>query len=71
MPRGRMKHLQLVAGRIYNLLKKEAAYGPNIQHLEDFRAAQKLESSLDRRPCDRPVGQLAPATPQSADGEAR
>ncbi len=24
MPRGRMKHLQLVAGRIYNLLKKEA-----------------------------------------------
>jgi len=25
MSRGRMKHLQLVAGRIYNLLKKEAA----------------------------------------------
>jgi hypothetical protein len=28
MPQGRMKHLKLVAGRIYNLLKKEAAYGP-------------------------------------------
>ncbi|MBR1156862.1 hypothetical protein JQ575_40595 [Bradyrhizobium sp. JYMT SZCCT0428] len=47
MPHGRMKHLQLVAGRIYNLLKKEAAYSPNTQHLEDFRAAQKLERSLD------------------------
>jgi hypothetical protein len=70
MPHGRMKHLQLVAGRIYNLLKKEAAYGPNIQHLEDFRTAQKLESSLDRRPGDRPSPQLAPATPQSADREA-
>lgn len=50
MPHGRMKHLQLVAGRIYNLLKKEAAYAPNMQHLEDFRAAQKLERSIDREP---------------------
>jgi hypothetical protein len=33
MPRGKMKHLQLVAGRIYKLLKKEAA---NIPHLDDF-----------------------------------
>jgi hypothetical protein len=57
MPRGRMKHLMLVAGRIYNLLKKEAAYGPNTQHLEDFRAAQKLERSLDRRPGDGPPAQ--------------
>lgn len=48
MPQGKMKHLQLVVGRIYNLLKKEAAYAPNMQHLEDFRAAQKLERSLDR-----------------------
>jgi hypothetical protein len=46
MPNGRMKHLQLVVGRIYNLLKKEAAFGPNTQHMEDFRAAQKLERSL-------------------------
>lgn len=57
MPHGRMKHLQLLAGRIYNLLKKEAAYGPNTQHLEDFRAAQKLERSLDRRPGDGPPSQ--------------
>jgi hypothetical protein len=49
MPQGRMKHLQLMAGRIYNLLKKEAAYAPNTQHLEDFQAAQKLERSLDRQ----------------------
>ena len=71
MPRGRMKHLQLVAGRIYNLLKKEAAYGPNVQHLEDFRAAQRLESSLERRPSDPPCGRLAQAGLQSADREAR
>jgi len=50
MPHGRMKHLQLLVGRIYNLLKKEAAYAPNMQHLEDFRAAQKLETSLNREP---------------------
>nr|WP_249810725.1 hypothetical protein [Bradyrhizobium sp. 17] len=50
MPQGKMKHLQPVAGRIYNLLKKEAAYAPNMQHLKDFRAAQKLERSLDREP---------------------
>ncbi|AWL93074.1 hypothetical protein CO683_38135 [Bradyrhizobium ottawaense] len=69
LPRGKMKHLQLVAGRIYNLLKKEAAYGPNVQHLEDFRAAQKLEASLDR-PSDRSGGRLTPAAPQSSDREA-
>lgn len=70
MPRGRMKHLQLVAGRIYNLLKKEAAYGPNIQHIGDFRAAQKLENSLDGRPSER-GGRLAPAAPHGADRETR
>ena len=71
MPRGKMKHLQLVVGRIYNLLKKEAAYGPNVQHLEDFRAAQKLKASLDRGPSDRSGGRLAPAAPQGSDREAR
>ncbi len=70
MPRGRMKHLQLVAGRIYNLLKKEAAYGPNIQHLDDFRSAQKLEDSLDLRSTDG-SGRFTPAAPQSVDREAR
>lgn len=73
MPRGRMKHLQLVAGRIYNLLKKESAYGPNTQHLQDFRAAQKLEASIDRRPDDGPPRQsrVAAASPQAAGREVR
>ena len=47
MPRGRMKHLQTVVARIYHLPTKEAAYGPNLQHMDDFRAAQKLEKSID------------------------
>ncbi|WFU75482.1 hypothetical protein [Bradyrhizobium sp. CB2312] len=42
-----MKQLQTVVGRIYHLLTKEAAYGPNLRHLDDFRAAKKLEMSLD------------------------
>ena len=59
MPHGRMKHLQLMAGRIYNLLKKEAAYSPNTQHLEDFRAAQKLERSLESRADVGPLFKVA------------
>ena len=73
MPRGRIKHLQLAAGRIYNLLKKEAAYAPNTQHLEDFRAAQKLEKSLDSRADDGPNVQTCfdPPRPRSAGRESR
>ena len=73
MPQGRMKHLQLAAGRIYNLLKKEAAYGPNTQHLEDFRAAQKLERGLDGVPAggSNARADFAPASKQSAGREAR
>lgn len=47
MPVGRMRQLQIVAARIYHLLTKEAAYGPNLHQMDDFRAAQKLEKSLD------------------------
>jgi hypothetical protein len=47
MPRGRIRHLQALAGRIYHLLTKEAAYGPNLHHLDEFREAQKLEKSLE------------------------
>jgi hypothetical protein len=47
MPRGRMKHLQMLVGKVYHLLTKEAAYGPNLQHLDDFRAAKKLENSIE------------------------
>lgn len=72
MPHGRMKHLRLLAGRIYNLLKKEAAYGPNTQHLEDFRAAQKLEKSLDRSAGEGSGAgsRFGPATSQDAGREA-
>lgn len=73
MPQGKMKHLQLVAGRIYNLLRKEAAYSPNTQHLEDFRTAQKLEQSLDGEPTGGSNARTnpAPASKQSAGREAR
>ena len=47
MPAGRMRQLQIVVGRIYHLLTKEASYGPNLHHMDDFRAAQELEKSLD------------------------
>jgi hypothetical protein len=49
MPRGRIKHLQAIAGRIYHLLTKEATYGPNLHHMDNFRAAQKLEQSIETR----------------------
>lgn len=49
MPRGRMKHLQIVVGRVYHLLTKEAAYGPNLPHLDEFRAAQRLEREYAQR----------------------
>ncbi len=67
MPQGRMKHLQLVAGR------KEAAYGPNTQHLGDFRAAQKLERALDGEPAGgaNARSNFAPASKQSAGQKAR
>ncbi|WP_439402787.1 hypothetical protein ACNJYA_10480 [Bradyrhizobium sp. DASA03068] len=67
-----MKQLQLVVGRIYNLLKKEAAYGPNTQHLEDFRPAQKLERSLDSRPNDPAARtRFAATNPYRAEQEVR
>lgn len=47
MPGGRMKHLQIVVGRVYHLLTEESAYGPNLQHLDEFRSAQKFEKSLN------------------------
>jgi hypothetical protein len=73
MPQGKMKHLQLVAGRIYNLLRKEAAYSPNTQHLEDFRTAQKLEQSLDGEPTggSNALTNTSAASKQSAGREAR
>ena len=73
MPHGRMKRLQLMAGRIYNLLKKEAAYSPNTQHLKDFRAAQKLEESLSGQADGGAIvqGRFDTPRPQNAEREAR
>ena len=73
MPHGRIKHLQLMAGRIYNLLKKEAAYSPNAQHLEDFRPAQKLERSLESRADvgSTVQGRFDSSRPQNVGQEAR
>jgi hypothetical protein len=59
MPLGRIRHLQAVVGRIYHLLTKEAAYGPNLHHIDDFRAAQELEKSLDE--ASRQKGRQIPA----------
>jgi hypothetical protein len=47
MPLGRIRHLQTVEGKIYHLLAKEAAYAPNLHHMDDFGAAQKLEKSIE------------------------
>jgi hypothetical protein len=38
-----------LVARIYRLLTKEAAYEPNTQHLDDFRAASQLEELIIRR----------------------
>jgi hypothetical protein len=69
MPLGRMRQLQAVIGKVYHLLTKEAAYGPNLHHMDDFRAAQKLEKSLDSESVPnkalRPPGR---AKPLGADG---
>jgi hypothetical protein len=38
---------QRAVARVYHLLAKEAAYGPNVAHLDDFRAAQRLERKIE------------------------
>jgi hypothetical protein len=43
---GKSKRLQRAVGRIYLLLTKEAAIAPNVDHLEDFRAARQVEKSI-------------------------
>ena len=56
MPVGKLRHLQTVVGKIYHFLTKEAAYGPNIDHMDHFRAAQKLEKSLESKVGDCRAG---------------
>ena len=50
MPFGKSKRLQRAVGRIYLLLTKEAAIVPNVDHLEDFRAARQVEKSIATLP---------------------
>jgi hypothetical protein len=42
------RNRQRVVARVYHLLAKEATYTSNVKHLDDFRAAQRLERSIDR-----------------------
>ena len=37
---------QRAVARVYHLLAKEAAFAPNLQYLDDFRAAQRLERQI-------------------------
>ena len=46
LPPGRTKQKQRTVARIYHLLSKEAALVPNMHHLDDFRAARRLEQQV-------------------------
>ena len=46
LPHGRPKLKQRTVARVYHLLSKEAALAPNIRHLDDFRAARRLEQQV-------------------------
>jgi hypothetical protein len=48
LPSGRVKQKQRTVARVYHLLAKEAAYTPNIHHLDDFRVAKRLENQIRR-----------------------
>ncbi|MDD1534978.1 MULTISPECIES: hypothetical protein [unclassified Bradyrhizobium] len=48
LPPGRTKQKQRTVARIYHLLSREAALAPNIQHIDDFRAARQLERQIGR-----------------------
>src|SRR5690349_20031024 len=43
LPFGRDKQKQRVVARAYHLLAREAEFAPNAHHLDEFRAAQRLE----------------------------
>ncbi len=63
MPFGKSKRLQRAIGRIYLLLTKEAAIAPNLRHLDDFRAARQIESSISRLPGKTGDGETPPTHP--------
>ncbi len=43
---GRPKVLQRAVGRVYHWLSKEAAFGPNTDRMDDFRAAREVEKTI-------------------------
>ncbi len=46
MPPGPQKRKQRTVARVYHLLSREAAFASNLHHLDDFRAAQRLERKV-------------------------
>jgi hypothetical protein len=46
MPPGRIKKKQRVVARVYHLPAKEAAYAPNLHHMDDFRKAREVENAI-------------------------
>ncbi|MEZ2146064.1 hypothetical protein AAE026_27785 [Bradyrhizobium sp. DN5] len=48
LPPGWPKRKQRTVARVYHLLSKEAALRPNIRHLDDVRAARRLERQIAR-----------------------
>jgi hypothetical protein len=46
LPKGRIKAKQRVVARVYHLLAKEAAYAPNLHHMDDFRTAREAERAI-------------------------
>jgi hypothetical protein len=49
LPFGRDKQKQRVVARVYHLLAREAAFAPNVHHLDEFRVARRLERQVERR----------------------
>lgn len=48
MERGAWRNRQRLVARVYHLLAKEAAYGPNVAYMDDFRKAKRLERMVNR-----------------------
>jgi hypothetical protein len=46
LPFGQVKTKQRTVARVYHLLAKEAAFRPNLHHLDDFRQAREVETAL-------------------------
>jgi hypothetical protein len=55
MPPGRIKKKQRVVARVYHLLAKEAAYAPNLHHMDDFRKAREVENAIRLLPEAAPL----------------